>query len=169
MSDNDWVRPDPRHAVELLRDILFETADPGDERLVTLVPLSPRPASPRAPMRRGKSGRLRGSTAQGSDYGIRATRAEYGSGCSFGGTSDVRRTDQNQSEVRCRPVSYVHWNPNGLHDHPYSTERHEGSFGRSALHAASIRSHPTRWLGEWNGHDKGRKDQADGQIDRRSE
>lgn len=66
MSDNDWVRPDPRHAVELLRDILFETADPGDERLVTLVPLSPRPASPRAPMRRGKSGRLRGSTAQGS-------------------------------------------------------------------------------------------------------
>lgn len=41
MSDNDWGRPDPRHAVELLRNILFQTADHGDKRPVTLVPLSP--------------------------------------------------------------------------------------------------------------------------------
>ena len=40
MGDLDWPRserrPDPRHAIELLRDVLLETAEP-----VTLVPLAP--------------------------------------------------------------------------------------------------------------------------------
>ena len=40
MGDLDWPKserePDPRHAVELLRDVLLETAEP-----VTLVPLAP--------------------------------------------------------------------------------------------------------------------------------
>ena len=43
MGDLDWPRskrePDPRHAVELLRDVLLEAAANGD--LVTLVPLAP--------------------------------------------------------------------------------------------------------------------------------
>lgn len=46
MGDLDWPKsrrsPDPRHAVELLRDVLLEAAasgDPGDR--VTLVPLAP--------------------------------------------------------------------------------------------------------------------------------
>ena len=46
MGDLDWARserePDPRHAVELLRDVLLEAAGHGDEaRLVTVVPLAP--------------------------------------------------------------------------------------------------------------------------------
>jgi hypothetical protein len=51
---------------------------------------------------------------------------------------------QNQSDVRWRPVSYVHWNPSGLHDHPYSIECHAGSPGPSALQAVSMRLHPAR-------------------------
>ena len=43
MGDLDWPRsarkPDPRHAVELLRDVLLEAAATGDP--VTLVPLAP--------------------------------------------------------------------------------------------------------------------------------
>ena len=46
MGDLDWARserePDPRHAVELLRDVLLEAAAHGDDaRRVTLVPLAP--------------------------------------------------------------------------------------------------------------------------------
>jgi pyrimidine-specific ribonucleoside hydrolase len=46
MGDLDWPRsqaePDPRHAVELLRDLLLEAAATGrPEDLVTLVPLAP--------------------------------------------------------------------------------------------------------------------------------
>ncbi len=46
MGDLDWARserePDPRHAVELLRDVLHEAAAHGDDaRRVTLVPLAP--------------------------------------------------------------------------------------------------------------------------------
>ena len=46
MGDLDWARsvrePDPRHAVELLRDVLVEAAAHGDDaRRVTLVPLAP--------------------------------------------------------------------------------------------------------------------------------
>jgi pyrimidine-specific ribonucleoside hydrolase len=46
MGDLDWARserePDPRHAVELLRDVLLEAAAHGDDaRRVTLVPLGP--------------------------------------------------------------------------------------------------------------------------------
>ncbi|HEV7194485.1 MAG TPA: nucleoside hydrolase, partial [Pedococcus sp.] len=46
MGDLDWPRsrrlPDPRHAVEVLRDVLLAAAQEGDaDRLVTLVPLAP--------------------------------------------------------------------------------------------------------------------------------
>ena len=46
MGDLDWARsdrvPDPRHAVELLRDVLREAAGDGDDAArVTLVPLAP--------------------------------------------------------------------------------------------------------------------------------
>ena len=49
LGDLDWARsvrrPDPRHAVEVLRDVLLhaaeEAAEGGDEHLVTLVPLAP--------------------------------------------------------------------------------------------------------------------------------
>jgi inosine-uridine nucleoside N-ribohydrolase len=46
MGDLDWARsqrkPDPRHAVEVLRDVLLDAAADGSEdRLVTLVPLAP--------------------------------------------------------------------------------------------------------------------------------
>lgn len=46
MGDLDWAKsqaaPDPRHAVELLRDVLLEAAASGDpDDLVTLVPLAP--------------------------------------------------------------------------------------------------------------------------------
>jgi inosine-uridine nucleoside N-ribohydrolase len=46
MGDLDWAKsdrePDPRHAVELLRDVLLDAADKADPAgLVTLVPLAP--------------------------------------------------------------------------------------------------------------------------------
>jgi pyrimidine-specific ribonucleoside hydrolase len=46
MGDLDWPRsartPDPRHAVEVLRDVLLAAAEHGDDaRRVTLVPLAP--------------------------------------------------------------------------------------------------------------------------------
>jgi pyrimidine-specific ribonucleoside hydrolase len=45
MGDLGWPRstrrPDPRHAVEVLRDVLLEAAAGGPEGLVTLVPLGP--------------------------------------------------------------------------------------------------------------------------------
>jgi pyrimidine-specific ribonucleoside hydrolase len=46
MGDLDWARsarePDPRHAVELLRDVLHEAAAHGDDaRRITLIPLAP--------------------------------------------------------------------------------------------------------------------------------
>jgi pyrimidine-specific ribonucleoside hydrolase len=46
MGDLDWPKStrqaDPRHAVEVLRDVLLEAASAGDpDRLVTLVPLAP--------------------------------------------------------------------------------------------------------------------------------
>lgn len=46
MGDLGWpapeLRPDPRHAVELLRDVLLDAAaDPDPDRRVTLVPLAP--------------------------------------------------------------------------------------------------------------------------------
>ncbi|GAB3835596.1 nucleoside hydrolase [Kribbella italica] len=43
LGDLDWPKssrtPDPRHAVELLRDVLLEAADSGE--LITLIPLAP--------------------------------------------------------------------------------------------------------------------------------
>jgi inosine-uridine nucleoside N-ribohydrolase len=45
MGDLDWPRssrrPDPRHAVVLLRDVLLEAAEGPEEGRVTLVPLAP--------------------------------------------------------------------------------------------------------------------------------
>ena len=45
MGDLDWPRsaagPDPRHAVELLRDVLAEAATGGQADRITLVPLAP--------------------------------------------------------------------------------------------------------------------------------
>jgi pyrimidine-specific ribonucleoside hydrolase len=46
MGDLDWARservPDPRHAIELLRDVLLEAAAHGDDaRRITLIPLAP--------------------------------------------------------------------------------------------------------------------------------
>ena len=46
MGDLHWARsqrrPDPRHAVEVLRDVLLGAASPGaEDRLVTLVPMGP--------------------------------------------------------------------------------------------------------------------------------
>jgi pyrimidine-specific ribonucleoside hydrolase len=45
MGDLDWPRsqrrPDPRHAVEVLRDVLLDAAARGGDDLVTLVPLAP--------------------------------------------------------------------------------------------------------------------------------
>jgi pyrimidine-specific ribonucleoside hydrolase len=45
MGDLDWPksqrRPDPRHAVELLRDVLLDAAEGDQARRVTLIPLAP--------------------------------------------------------------------------------------------------------------------------------
>ena len=45
MGDLDWPRstrgPGPRHAVELLRDVLLDAAEGPEDRRVTLVPLAP--------------------------------------------------------------------------------------------------------------------------------
>jgi pyrimidine-specific ribonucleoside hydrolase len=45
MGDLDWPKsqrqPDPRHAVELLRDVLLDAAEGDQARRVTLIPLAP--------------------------------------------------------------------------------------------------------------------------------